>query len=52
MGSLPEWQKFFRSMAKLQDRFWDQAQASVSTETGWLADGLLSGSSGLDQPSP
>jgi hypothetical protein len=38
LGSLPERQEFFRSVAKPQDRFQDRASALLMTDDGWGAD--------------
>lgn len=38
MGSVPEWQKFFRSVAKPQDSFQDGASAQIMVAHGWLTD--------------
>lgn len=38
MGSEPEWQEFFRNVAKPQDRFQDRASALLMTATGWGAE--------------
>lgn len=41
MGSLPEWQGFSRSGAKLQDRFRDCTLAPLTAGDGWLGERRL-----------
>lgn len=43
LGSVSEWQEFFRSAAKPPYRFRVRASAPLMTENGWIASGLLSG---------
>lgn len=36
-GSLADWQKFFRRVAKPPDRFRDRTSARLMTASGWIA---------------
>lgn len=38
MGSLSEWQQFFRTGAKPPRRFWDRASALLMAGDGWKAE--------------
>jgi hypothetical protein len=52
MGSLPERQEFFRSVAKPQDRFQDRASALLMTDDGWEGDSPLKAGRCRLLPSP